>query len=204
MNSVWKDIFGPGSCFDKRFIRSYGDIGKKIKALRELGQTITLTMGTWDMLHTGHSRYLERAKESGDVVIVGVDSDKKVRKRKGPNRPFDNEKERLEMLTHCRHVDLVVLKDVNDEKWQLIKIVRPDILIATKETYNDQELEELKKFCGQIVVLEPQASTSTTAKIRLLLVNHLAEFEKGVEDAKEVVSEKLDGVLGLLTRLKGG
>jgi bifunctional ADP-heptose synthase (sugar kinase/adenylyltransferase) len=74
------------------------------------------------------------------------------------------------MVAHLRPVDVVVLKELNHPKWHLIKTVKPDVLIATKETYNKKQLKELKKYCGEVVVLEPMATTSTSAKIRKLQI----------------------------------
>ena len=81
-------------------------------SLRDLGQTVVLTSGSFDILHEGHSLYLEAAREAGDFLIVGVDSDEKVRARKGPSRPAVPEEERLRMVTHQRGVGLVTLKPV--------------------------------------------------------------------------------------------
>lgn len=193
MNSTWRDIFGPGSRFDCRLVKTYEEMTEKVAALRQLNQKIVLTMGTFDILHIGHFRYLEKAKACGDVLIVGVDSDEKVKNRKGPNRPLVPENERLEALIHSRHVDLVFLKKAADAKWQLIKTVKPDILVATHETYDESQLVALGEFCGEVVVLEPQATTTTTAKIRLLLIGHLTQVE-----------EELRGVLQTIEQLKGG
>lgn len=187
------DIFGPGSNLSERVVRDYGTIKKKVTALQMLSMKLVLTAGTFDLFHEGHSRYLEAAKTHGDVLIVGVDNDEKVRVRKGKNRPFDSEDSRMEVLCHCRHVDLVFLKKWGDPKWELIKTVRPDTLIATKETYNEEQLEALKEFCGQVVVLEPQAATSTTSKIRILLRNSLDGFR-----------EKLHDVMATLDKIAGG
>lgn len=145
---------------------------KKIKSLIEhckyLGMKIVLTQGSFDMIHVGHGRYLREAKKHGDLLIVGLDSDAKIKYRKGPERPVVPQEERVEMLMHLRYVDLVFVKELKDPKWSLIKAVRPDVLIATKTTYTKDKLKELKKYCGQVLVLEPMATTSTSAKIRRL------------------------------------
>ena len=204
MNSGLKDIFGPGSCSDSRWVKTYEEMENHVAALRQLGQRIVLTMGTFDILHVGHSRYLERAKERGDILIVGVDSDQKVKRRKGPSRPVVNQEERIEVLTHIRHVDLVFLKNADDPKWQLIKTVKPDVLIATQETYTSDQLKVIKDFCGEVVVLEPQATTTTTAKIRLLLVSHLSSLEEALKGARTNIAGELDNVLGIIDKIKGG
>ena len=75
---------------------------------------VVLTMGTFDILHEGHSRYLEAARGFGDFLIVGVDNDEKVRGGRGPWRPAVPELERLRMVTHQRGVGLVTLKPADE------------------------------------------------------------------------------------------
>jgi rfaE bifunctional protein nucleotidyltransferase chain/domain len=147
-------------------IVSYKQLAKAVKAYRDLEYRIVLTQGTYDMVHVGHGRYLQEAKSYGDILIVGVDSDEKVRCRKGPGRPIVPEVERVEMLTYLASVDHVVIKPVDASKWSLIALVRPDVLVATKETYDKQQLIELRQYCGKLKVLERKAMTSTSAKIR--------------------------------------
>ncbi|MES2213727.1 MAG: adenylyltransferase/cytidyltransferase family protein [Patescibacteria group bacterium] len=155
---------------DGRVFTDYKKLKSLIEHCKALGLKVVLTQGTFDMIHVGHGRYLKEAKQHGDILIVGVDSDKKVRHRKGPERPVVPQEERLEMLSHLRYVDLVFLKELKDPKWSLIKAIRPDVLIATKQTYNAQQIKDLKEHCGKVVVLEPRATTSTSAKIRLLQI----------------------------------
>lgn len=147
-------------------IESYDHLPQLVETYRKQNKKIVLTQGTFDMLHIGHARYLTEAKSHGDILFVGVDSDEKVKKRKGPDRPVVPENERVEMLTYLNAVDHVVLKPSNEEKWRLIHLIQPDVLIATQETYSDEQVKELEKICGKVVVLEPMATTSTSAKIR--------------------------------------
>lgn len=163
-----RGVFGPGSNFEERYIRDHKRLAELVEACKTVGLKIVLTMGTFDFIHIGHFLYLEKAKSHGDLLIVGVDSDEKVRARKGPDRPIVSQDERVQMLTHVRHVDVVTLKEQEHPKWELIKLVKPHVLIATKETYTAAHLKELQKYCGEVVVLEPQAITSTTAKLRRL------------------------------------
>jgi D-beta-D-heptose 7-phosphate kinase/D-beta-D-heptose 1-phosphate adenosyltransferase len=148
----------------------YQAVARFVKNKRRAKKKIVLTQGSFDMLHIGHARYCREAKKRGDILIVGVDSDEKIRTRKGEGRPIVPQAERLEMLAHLEYVDLVVLKKLAAPKWELIKIVQPDVLIATKETYNKDQLKELKTICGQVVVLKPMAVTSTSAKLRLVQI----------------------------------
>ncbi len=176
-------IFALGSNFKDRFVPDYKKLGKLVTHCKAIGLKIVLTQGTYDMVHIGHARYFEEARKHGDLLVVGVDSDKKVRARKGPDRPIVPQTERLEMVTHMRSVDIVTLKEHKVPRWHLIKTVRPDVLIITKETlkkYNGKELKEMKSYCGKTVVLNPMAVTSTSAKIRLLQLKLAKRFEKAI------------------------
>ena len=170
------------------------EISEIVEKHRQKGQKIVLTQGVFDLVHIGHARYCEEAKKCGDFLIVGVDCDEKVRARKGPDRPIVPESERLEMLTYLRAVDVVVLKQLSAPKLFLIKAVKPDVLVATKETYTPEQIEDLEKYCGKVVVLEPQATTSTSAKIRRLQIGAAKKISdtlstKLVKTIEEVLQE---------------
>lgn len=153
-----------------RYIENSEELDKAVELLRQTKLKIVLTMGTFDMAHIGHGRYLQKARLAGDVLIVGIDDDEKSRQRKGKNRPVVPEDERREMLSHMRYADLVTIKHHDDAKWRLIKQVRPDVLIAVEGTYQESEIEALKEFCGEVRVLPRQAETSTSAKTRRLVM----------------------------------
>ncbi len=176
-------IFGHGSNFEDRFIPDYKRLKEVVDHCKGIGLKIVLTQGTYDMVHIGHARYFEEAKKHGDLLVVGVDSDKKVRARKGPDRPLVPEKERLEMVTHLRPVDIVTIKDVDMPQWALIKMVNPDVLIVTEETvkkYGKAKMAEMSKLCGKVKILQPRATTSTSAKIRLMQLKLAKRFEKAI------------------------
>lgn len=174
-----------------RFIQDTKRLEEIVHAMRTMGAKIVLTNGTFDFIHIGHFLYLEKARQHGDLLIVGVDSDKKVKERKGPDRPIVSEEERVKMLTHVRHVDIVTLKQHDAPKWALIKLVRPDVLIATQETYTAEQLKELKKYCGEVVVLDPQATTSTTAKLRRLNIGMSNKIKEEVTKSVNETFERL-------------
>ena len=164
---IYEGLFDDASSFDQRYITDEARLREIVSALRTLGQKIVLTSGSFDILHEGHSQYLEAARGFGNFLIVGVDSDTKVSARKGPHRPAVPEMERLRMVTHQRGVGLVTLKNVNDPRWYLIKLVRPDILVATAETYTSEEIAELEAtYCGRVEVLDRMSTVSTSARLR--------------------------------------
>lgn len=158
---------------DRRFIRDLAALESVVKHLKKKGKKIVLTQGVWDMIHEGHAKYLQAAKSYGDVLVVGLDSDALTRLRKGPNRPIVPEKERVEMLTHLRHVDIVAIRDMDHDIGHLVRLVRPDVLVTSTSTADFKE--DLKKgtykdVCKKIVTLPPQATTHTSARIRNLTI----------------------------------
>jgi rfaE bifunctional protein nucleotidyltransferase chain/domain len=164
---VGSGLFADASNFDLRYVPEYERIHALVGALRTLGLKVVLTSGSFDILHEGHSMYLEAARRFGDFLIVGLDSDEKISARKGPHRPAVPEMERLRMVTHQRGVGLVTLKHSTDERWRLIKTIRPDVLVATADTYTPAEIADLEEhYCGRVEVLERMATVSTSARLR--------------------------------------
>lgn len=121
--TINNSIFGQEANFNKRYISDYKKLRETILHCKGLGIKIVLTQGSYDMLHIGHARYIEEAKRHGDLLVIGIDSDEKIRHRKGPERPIVPQEERLEMVAHLKPVDIVVLKELSHPKWHLIKTV---------------------------------------------------------------------------------
>lgn len=173
--AVTSGILSPQANFEARLVRSLDDMVQTVTHLRGLGYRVALTSGSFDLIHLGHVKYLAKAKEFCDVLAVGVDSDDKIRRRKGPDRPMVPEDERLEMLAYQRPVDLIYCKRDEDPRWGLIKAVRPEVLVLTADhSYTDDEQEELLEFCGRIEVVERQASVTTSERIRQMYM-HMGE-----------------------------
>src|SRR5262245_5357806 len=97
-----------------------------VAALKASGKTVVLANGCFDLLHVGHIRYLEGARELGDALIVGLNSDESVRRLKGPQRPLMPESERAEILTALACVDyIVIFQEPTVER--LLLVLKPDI-----------------------------------------------------------------------------
>lgn len=199
-----RGIFGNSPSPEARFIEDKEHLSRYVEAIKELGLSVVLTSGTFDMPHIGHARYLEAARSFGDVLVVGVDSDEKVRNRKGPDRPVVPHIERVEFLTHLRSVDIVTLKGPDEPKWDLIKRVRPDTLIITQETYDEGTRKQLEEYCGQVECLPPQASTSTSNQLRKLHIGWSGEITQPIDEmlAEGGASEELRKKIGRF--LNGG
>ena len=104
------------------------DLSNLILKWREENQKIVFTNGCFDLLHLGHVDYLAKAKDLGDRLIIGVNTDSSVKRLKGENRPLQDENSRLHILAALHSVDAVVLFD-EDTPYELIKKIQPDILV---------------------------------------------------------------------------
>ncbi|HTD58578.1 MAG TPA: adenylyltransferase/cytidyltransferase family protein [Solirubrobacteraceae bacterium] len=168
-------ILSPEVNFDERLIPTLEEMTRTVTHLKGLGYKVVLTSGSFDLIHLGHVKYLMRAKELGDVLAVGVDSDAKIRRRKGEDRPMVPERERLELLAHQRPVDLIYLKQDGEARWALVKAVQPDVLVLTADhSYGEEDLKGLGELCGRIEVIERQTSVTTSERIRQMYM-HLGE-----------------------------
>lgn len=160
-------------------ILDYSELKKITDAHKILGHKIVCTVGSWDMLHIGHLRYLIKARGQGDVLIVGVDSDRGIKLyKKNDLRPVIPQEERMEMLKYQECVDYVTLVDDIDEngKWQyeLIKTIRPNFFVATPEAYPEDQIKDIKMYSDEVVIFPRQAEkTSTTEIIERMIKKHL-------------------------------
>jgi rfaE bifunctional protein nucleotidyltransferase chain/domain len=108
-------------------ILSWNELKKVIDKLKSDGKKIVFTNGCFDIIHIGHIRYLKDAKVFGDVLVVGLNSDKSVSKIK-PARPINYQNQRAEVLSSLEMVDYVTIFD-EKTPYELIKLVEPDVLV---------------------------------------------------------------------------
>jgi rfaE bifunctional protein nucleotidyltransferase chain/domain len=112
-----------------RKILSLDQLLSTLSAERAGGKRIVFTNGCFDLMHIGHTRYLQAAKAMGDTLVIGVNSDASVRSLdKAPDRPIVPDAQRAEVLAALGCVDYVVIFDESDPL-QLITAVQPDILV---------------------------------------------------------------------------
>lgn len=141
-----------------------------LEGLKRRGKRIVFTNGCFDILHIGHIRCLEDAKELGDILVVGLNSDRSVRSIKGPSRPFSPEAERAEVISGLACVDYVVVFDESDPL-QLISSLKPHILVKggdwTPETTIGREVVE--GTGGKVVIIPQIQGISTSAIIDRIL-----------------------------------
>lgn len=187
-----KQILSTGSFFKERFISDRQQLLDTVESLKKAGYKIVLTQGVYDLLHIGHALYFEQARSYGDILVVAVDTDALTKSRKGPKRPIVPEKERIETLVHLRYVDIITMLDIGDP-CIIAKTIHPDVWIFSQSTadISAQDVEDNKKYCGEVVYLPPQAETSTTARIRNLMLGAAGELADVVTKS---IQQYLDGL----------
>jgi rfaE bifunctional protein nucleotidyltransferase chain/domain len=134
-------------------------------------EQIVFTNGCFDILHVGHVRYLEAAKELGGRLVIGLNSDQSVQGLKGAGRPFNNEADRAEVLAALAAVDHVII--FNEPRvTALLKKLRPHIYAKggdyTIDSLNPEELASLREVGAQIKLLPLVPGKSTTALLRTI------------------------------------
>ena len=131
---------------------------------------IVFTNGCFDLLHVGHIRCLQAAKSFGDILIVGLNSDKSVRRIKGKDRPFVCQEERAEMLSALDCVDYVVLFD-EKSPLQLIRKIRPDIHVKGGDWSADRlpETSVVEQYGGVVKIVPLVEGKSTSALARQIV-----------------------------------
>lgn len=141
--------------------------GKIVEELREnyRNKKIVFTNGCFDILHTGHIRYLQETAKQGDVLVVGLNSDSSVRRLKGPERPINNEQDRAELLCALEFVDYVIIFE-EDTPYELIKKIQPDVLVKGGD-YNEDNVvgTDIVKANGGKLVLVPFVEGKSTTNI---------------------------------------
>ncbi len=190
---------------EKKIISGYDRLAEIINAQKVLGKKIVFLSGTFDLFHIGHCRYFLSAidavitktgKSREDIIlVVGVDSDAEVKERKGPYRPIVSEDERAEVVAYNEDVDYVIIKEEKEFNWNLAQAIKTDFIILSESTNviyeggRDQMIKDIKKWAEDVILLPPQAETSTTGKIHRLLTETLV-------NAKEKILSIFDELLG--------
>jgi D-glycero-beta-D-manno-heptose 1-phosphate adenylyltransferase len=183
------------SSWKKRLI-SQSDLMVLGEKLREKNKKVVFTAGSWDLIHAGQCRYLEKASENGDILVVGVSSNHAIKQVKGPNKPILDEKIRAEMLTYLRFVDFVTILPEPSCQPSL-GLLRPDTYVTVKEDWTDnykesREYKTVVGYGGEVLVVDRQSTTiSTTQILQRAIGGHLSEVLKDfMQYRKEPLKEK--------------
>ena len=146
------------------------DISRKLK---EQSKTIVFTNGCFDILHAGHVKYLAEAKELGNILILGLNSDSSVKRLKGNDRPVNNEQDRAVVLSALCSVSYIVVFD-EDTPYELINNIKPNILVKGGDWKPEDIVghDIVSSYNGRVKSLSFIEGKSTTA-----IVNKLREKE---------------------------
>src|SRR5437764_6270926 len=164
-----------------QIILSREQLIKERARLRDSGKKLVFTNGVFDIMHVGHVRYLQQARELGDALVVAVNSDASVRKLKGEGRPLTTENDRAEILAALACVDYVtIFGDISPRS--LIAELLPDVLVKGGDYALDQihGREEVEAAGGRVVSLPFVEGISTTGI--LSRGNKIKDTDKRKED----------------------
>lgn len=143
---------------------------KKVSVWKSNGEKVVFSNGCFDIIHAGHVDYLEKAKQKGDHLIVGLNTDDSVRRIKGKNRPIVDEVSRSRVLAALAFVDAVVLFN-EDTPIELIKSLKPDILVKGKDydISNIVGADIVLQNGGKVETIELTQGLSTTSVINKIM-----------------------------------
>jgi D-beta-D-heptose 7-phosphate kinase/D-beta-D-heptose 1-phosphate adenosyltransferase len=142
--------------------------------LERRGLKLVFTNGCFDLLHPGHVRYLAAAREMGDHLLVAVNSDRSVRKIKGPSRPVQPEEVRAEMLAALENVDSVIVFD-QETPLHAIEVLLPDVLVKGGD-WKEEDIvgADVVRAGGGLVKSIPfEAGFSTTALLERIRTDNV-------------------------------
>ncbi len=140
----------------------------QLAAATFLGKKIVFTNGVFDILHTGHVDYLSKARDLGDILVLGLNTDASVKRlNKGPERPINNEVSRATVLGALECVDYIILFD-EETPYELIKAIQPDVLVKGSD-YKAEAIvgyDIVKAKGGQVITIDLSQGFSTTNIIK--------------------------------------
>ena len=147
------------------------EIKDLVSQTHQNNQTLVLVTGVFDLLHQEHHHFLEAAGKEGDILLVGLESDQRVKQIKGEGRPVNNEQDRLTNLNELSVVDgdFILPEDFHlvEQREALIKAIKPHILAASSHTKHLEEKQRIMQLVGgeMKVVYQHQPATSSTKMI---------------------------------------
>ncbi|MBN1823087.1 MAG: adenylyltransferase/cytidyltransferase family protein [Endomicrobiales bacterium] len=150
-------------------IKSAKDLSGILKRLKKRGKRIVFTNGCFDVLHVGHLRLFKKARSYGDALVVAVNSDRSLRKLKGPKRPLVPQKERAELVAGFEPVDFVTVFG-EETPLELIKKLKPQVLVKGGD-YSAGEIVG-RHFVKKVVRFPVVRGRSTTGLIKKIVAHY--------------------------------
>jgi cytidyltransferase-like protein len=172
------------------------DMVARAKRARQNGQVVILVTGVFDLLHVTHLEFLQKARALGDVLMIGIESDERVKKIKGEGRPLNSELVRLGRLKKLKITENVFVLPENfgevAAREKLLKDLRPDILAVSVKTANLKNKKEMAKKHNlelRIIALAKTEISTTAILNKKISVNNLL-FAEDVDLLKRLVSSE--------------
>jgi rfaE bifunctional protein nucleotidyltransferase chain/domain len=161
---LFKEKLGPKIC----------TIDEAVNIIKDSEKKVVFTNGCFDLIHLGHIEYLLKAKELGDMLIVGVNSDVSVKRLKGPTRPIMDQTQRYHIMAALSFVDIIIPFD-EETPYNLIKMIKPDVLVKGSD-YKPELIvgyDIVKENGGEIITiptnLPPEIYSTTKILERVIL-----------------------------------
>lgn len=155
----------------KAKIKNRQELSSHLEELRRSKKKIVFTNGCFDILHPGHVDYLSQARDLGDFLILGLNTDNSVKRlNKAPNRPINNEQTRAMVLAGLSSIDVIVLFD-EETPYELIKLIKPDVLVKGDDYMVEKIVgyDVVKAQGGEVVTVPFLEGYSTTKLIQKIL-----------------------------------
>jgi len=143
-----------------------GDIPPLLKTLKKKNKRIVFTNGCFDLIHAGHIKLLKEARKSGDILILGLNSDSSIKKIKGPFRPILKQKARIDTLASIEFIDYIVIFN-ETTPLRLIKKIKPDVLIKGGDWQKEDIVgsEFVQAYGGKVKRVKLKKGYSTSSII---------------------------------------
>ena len=150
--------------------RTLEQLVPELQRHRATGKRIVFTNGCFDVMHLGHAKYFQFAKQQGDLLVVGVNTDSGISRLKGPKRPLTPETDRVGLLEEMRSIDYLVRFD-EDTPMKLIETIRPDVLVKGADYRKEQVVgwELVESYGGRVALAPLVDGKSTSAVIQKIL-----------------------------------
>ena len=159
-------------------------LAREVARRRRRGETVVFTNGCFDLLHMGHIRYLQRARELGNCLVVAINSDPSARRLKGPGRPVIGADERGEMLAALECVDYVTVFE-EDTPEALLELLKPEVLVKGGTTTVIVGREYVEGYGGKVCNVEAVEGLSTTKIIDRILNSRDAKARGGRDESED-------------------
>ena len=150
--------------------RTLESLVSEIQIHRAAGKRVVFTNGCFDLIHLGHIKYFQFARQQGDLLVVAVNTDLSIRKLKGEKRPIIGENDRLSVLEELESIDYLVCFD-DDTPLRLIEQIRPDVLVKGADYQKEQVVgwDLVESYGGRVALAPLLDGRSTSAVIKRIL-----------------------------------